>query len=121
MEAETARSASTAAAVPSPELREAASADRAAATQAFADRTAAGGSSFVVTPDPSALARYRWEIVGGTRAGIYPPDPPPLAAWVEIVRAMLRDGHRDAAQQALTDLRAHHPDFRVPPDLRGLE
>ncbi|HEX7915027.1 hypothetical protein [Rudaea sp.] len=75
----------------------------------------------MVRPDPSAAARYRWEIADGTRSGTYPPDPPPLAAWVEIVRAMLHDGHRDAARRALADLRAHHPDFRVPSDLRGLE
>lgn len=121
MEAETARPASTAAAAPSPELRKAASSDRAAAADAFVDRAAAGGSSFVVTPDPSSPARYRWESADGTRGGFYPPDPPPLAAWVEIVRAMLRDGRRDAARQALADLRAHHPDFRAPADLRGLE
>jgi len=121
MKVETAPPAPTAAAAPSQALREAASADRAATTEAFADHATVGGSAFTVTPDPSVSARYRWETAAGTRAGIYPPDPPPLAAWVEIVRAMLRDGHLDAARQALADLRAHHPDFRVPPDLRGLE
>jgi len=126
MEAETARSAARAAAAPAPELRESASADGAAAMQAFADKATAGGSSFVVRPEPSAPGRYHWEIGGGptaapARDGIYPPDPPPLAAWVEIVRAMLRDGHREAARQALADLRAQHPDFRLPPDLRSRE
>jgi hypothetical protein len=55
------------------------------------------------------------------RSGVYPPDPPPPRAWVEIVRAMLRDGHRDAAKQALAELRSQHPDYRIPADLRGLE
>ncbi|MFT3792917.1 MAG: hypothetical protein QM741_18020 [Rudaea sp.] len=118
--------ASVVAAAHQPPLREAADVERAVAAQAFVAGAAAGGSSFAIGPDPSsAPSRYRWEIAATAaapaRSGVYPPDPPPPAAWVEIVRAMLRDGRRDAARQALADLRARHPDFRVPSDLRGLE
>jgi hypothetical protein len=76
-----------------------------------------------IQPDSPGSARYRWEIAAGAamRSGVYPPDPPPPRAWVEIVRAMLRDGHRDAAKQALAELRSQHPDYRIPADLRGLE
>jgi hypothetical protein len=82
---------------------------------------------FTIEVDPSGPARYRWQIAdevsvaAQARNGVYPPDPPPLAGWVEIIRRMLRDGHRDAARQALAELRAHHPDYSVPGDLRPLE
>lgn len=85
------------------------------------------GAPSAISPDPVNPARYRWDATGyvassaPARSGIYPPDRPPLATWVEIVRAMLRDGRRDAAKQALADLRRQHPDYRVPADLRGLE
>ena len=127
MDAETTPPASVAAATPAPAPRETANANHpAAAALASADRASARESPpVVVTPDSSAPARYRWEIADAAGAtpvrGIYPPDPPPLRAWVEVVRAMLRDGHRDAARQALAELRVRHPDFRVPSDLHGLE
>ncbi|MBS0583347.1 MAG: hypothetical protein JSS42_09635 [Proteobacteria bacterium] len=126
MEAETARPAPASAAAPATVLGKAATGNRAATAQAFADRPDADDSAFVVEPDPSAPTRYRWRLTDDSaaaqaRSGVYPPDPPPLRAWIAIVRAMLRDGHRDAARQALAELRARHPDFRVPSDLRGLE
>lgn len=78
-----------------------------------------------IDADPSVPTRYRWKAPGDAatpaRSGTYPPDPPPLPGWVEIVRRMLRDGHRDAAKQALAELRARHPDYLVPGDLRPLE
>lgn len=97
------------------------------ARQGFSVAGAAQGAPSAISPDPANPARYRWDATGyvpssaAARSGVYPPDRPPLATWIEIVRAMLRDGHRDAAKQALADLRRQHPDYRVPADLRGLE
>ena len=99
--------------------RQAAAENRAEAQQAFSDNMKADESQSSIQPDPSDPTRYHWQ--EEQRSGIYPPDAPPLQTWVAIIRAMLHDGHRDAAQRALTDLRARHPDFRVPPDLHGLE
>jgi hypothetical protein len=97
--------------------------NRAQAEQALSDGVVEAGPLPTIQPDSPGSARYRWEIAAGAamRSGVYPPDPPPPRAWVEIVRAMLRDGHRDAAKQALAELRSQHPDYRIPADLRGLE
>ncbi len=103
-----------------------------AENQADAERAPSSGAAVAVaTPlvrrASSVRGRYRWEAIdeaaagAPVRSGVYPPGQPPLRAWIEIVRAMLRDGDRDAARQALADLRSHHPDFRVPADLHGIE
>ena len=131
---ESARAATTAGYAPA----QTASASAAARQQAPGNRLAdtepssAGGEVQNGTPasieaDPLAPGRYRWQIAGVAAEtatkhnGIYPPDPPPPAIWVDIIHAMLRDGHPDAARRALTDLHRRHPDFRVPADLRNIE
>ncbi|MBN8888206.1 MAG: hypothetical protein J0I77_21005 [Rudaea sp.] len=97
------------------------------ARQGFSVAGTAQSASSAISPDPANPTRYHWDATGyvpssaPARSGVYPPDRPPLATWIEIVRAMLRDGHRDAAKQALADLRRQHPDYRIPADLRGLE
>lgn len=118
---ETAKIALTPAATANPAVAESVDAAQARAG------AAAAGPAAMIEPEHSGSARYRWKVVGGSaagtspRSGIYPPDPPPLQAWITIIRRMLRDGHRDAARMALADLRSRHPDFRVPADLRDLE
>jgi|GEM_PF-481771 len=121
------KSAPAPAATPSIAPPEVAIENRAEAKQALSDNMTADGPPPIIQPDSSDPTRYRWELAGNrlpgaqTRSGVYPPDAPPLQTWVAIIRTMLRDGHRDAAKRALADLRAQHPDFRVPSDLRSLE
>jgi Meckel syndrome type 1 protein len=121
------KSAPAPTAAPSTAAPQAAIENRAEAKQAFSDNMPADGPPPIIQPDPADPARYRWELAGNSspgaqvRSGVYPPDAPPLQTWVAIIRTMLRDGHRDAAKQALADLRARHPDFRVPSDLHSLE
>lgn len=106
-------------------VRPPAAQSRSVARPAAAADLTSNAPPVAIEADTALPAHYRWEIAADAsmpaRRGVYPPDPPPLPAWVEIIRTMRRDGHRDAAQQALADLRSRHPDFGIPADLRDLE
>lgn len=101
--------------------------NRAAAAQAFSTADASNGPPVAIEQDPSDPTRYHWAIphdaatATSASGGIYPPDPPPLQAWVQIIHSMMNDGHLDAAKRALAELRARYPDYRVPADLRDLQ
>ena len=50
-----------------------------------------------------------------SKAGLYPEH------WLENIRAMLRDNHRDDAVRSLGEFRKIYPDYKLPDDLRDLE
>ena len=50
-----------------------------------------------------------------SNASLYPEH------WLENIRAMLRDNHRDDAVRSLGEFRKIYPDYKLPDDLRDLE